>query len=1657
MYICPNFYLMGKLYIFLFFLIIGTHFKSNAQIVVATTHTATDVFTGGISFNVSNKSSTPIRITEIASVHTSNNVAINPVVKVWYRVTPINSAITSVSTLTGWILAKTQVKSGMSTSVQPFATNLSIDIPAGDTIAIFLESNQQSAAQFVAPPNVGLHSFDSVTIQTGFLKGYSGLATSPSSHPRGFVGSIKFSKLTPCAGTPISGNIESEYGFCAGVNKTYSLIGASFASSIAYQWQTAPSATGPWTNVGSNSLSFTGSFTNNTFIRVNVTCNNSGQTVSSPLFFDTLKPPAYCMCTPAYVVDDIEEEILKVKINNIERATNCSSIPSNAGPSSVLGKYTDWRPYGSMAVLNQGSFNELTIDYNTCGVLNRARGYTVYIDYNANRVFESTEVISSGTVLANSSFGEKLINFIVPSNAGGALTAMNPSVEVLMRVIYYSSTTPMPFTGCPTASFTAGEIEDHVVTIQLSNNCTGKPIPGYIDGTKGFCIGTNSVFTNYNATIAKNMSRTWQTAPTASGPWTTLVGQTGEQASSILPGTTYIRAIVNCLTSGLSDTTPVFADTLNPSYKCVCPPPYYSVPVTNLSDYIENVSIFGNYNTSIVQTNSGMTLNPLRFQNFRDSFAPIRVIPGGTFTGSISLNSANTTNNNVRFYIDLNNNGIDNLDVLTPVLTNVSITPATPTNFTFTIPASAPIGIYPLRVRYLKSTSTIAPCVNAGIIPGEVHDYVIEVYLPPYDIVLQSIDSPKSGCSLAQVPVKFKIKNSGLNDVIPNMSYSIDGGAPINETFALLQKDSTRTYSFSQKIDFSSITGKKTIKVWSNLSSDALKSNDTLEIEMENYITPPKPKVLNDTVCQNELISTLEAVSVAGFTTNWFSDPNGVNKIDEGDFKVFVPPFVNSTYYVNSTYEKYESEGLPNVVNATADVSTTKGLNFTVTRPRVRIHSVKIEFTVPGLSRIEVRTSAGVPIKTINYTVINPGLNEVDLNVDLNAGNYRILLTINPGASLTTVTNANPFNPIIPSNGSISITSAIGTSTQYPYFYDWVVSYPYCSSAMDSVKLVRVLGQNSPSLDLRDSSLCSYPSFSLDAQNTGMRYLWNTSDTTQSIEIKNSGLYKLTVTNSFGCNVKDSCYIVIRQSPIFSLGPDSTICSNKSMTLYSGYTNKGYNHTWFPSQKLNPYLEVNTPGQIICEVFNTNTNCGYKDTIIINSAAAPNLFLGNDTFTCKNNPIILQAPSNPNYTYLWHDLSTNSSKLISSTVMAKVTVTDNSTIYKCNNSDSISIKISDFTKPNLGPDIIHCGQEKNITYPSTNGFNYKWSNGYVGNITYINKDGDYILTVTENGTTCSESDTINVKLSNSPTLSLGEDITTCNSSITLKATSGFTSYSWSGGGSTDSKVVTSSGSYTVTASNSCQTVTDNINVTFVVAPTSLSLPADTIICSPLVLSIPNQPSPNQILWSTGAQAVNSITVDTTSNYWVSVSNLCGTISDAIYVKKELAPIAFFTTLKTGMFGVFTNNSQNVKTVSWDFGDNTTSTLSSPSHLYTQKGRYLVTLTVTNSCGDQAIYSDSIIIDGNSSVINIDKVDFNVYPNPVSDYLNIEMKNLSNGDYSIAINDVFGKTILSEKVNVNNFNFSAKLNMSSITNGIYWISIEDNRNNIVKNGKIIVSK
>lgn len=68
------------------------------------------------------------------------------------------------------------------------------------------------------------------------------------------------------------------------------------------------------------------------------------------------------------------------------------------------------------------------------------------------------------------------------------------------------------------------------------------------------------------------------------------------------------------------------------------------------------------------------------------------------------------------------------------------------------------------------------------------------------------------------------------------------------------------------------------------------------------------------------------------------------------------------------------------------------------------------------------------------------------------------------------------------------------------------------------------------------------------------------------------------------------------------------------------------------------------------------------------------------------------------------------------------------------------------------------------------------------------------------------------------------------------------------------------------------------------------------------------------------------------------------------------------------------------------------------------------------------------------------LDFNIYPNPASNYLNIETKNELDNYLRISIFDMYGK------IHVDEFNSETPVNISGLSSGIYFIRISDTSGN-----------
>jgi PKD repeat protein len=146
--------------------------------------------------------------------------------------------------------------------------------------------------------------------------------------------------------------------------------------------------------------------------------------------------------------------------------------------------------------------------------------------------------------------------------------------------------------------------------------------------------------------------------------------------------------------------------------------------------------------------------------------------------------------------------------------------------------------------------------------------------------------------------------------------------------------------------------------------------------------------------------------------------------------------------------------------------------------------------------------------------------------------------------------------------------------------------------------------------------------------------------------------------------------------------------------------------------------------------------------------------------------------------------------------------------------DSLTLNVFVAHSPvvNIGSDTTVCppGIALNAWNPNCS---YLWSNSSTDSLIHVNSAGQYyVMVINQYG--CSASDSINILINPAPVVYLGNDTTICTgSSIILNAGSGFASYDWSTGATSQTITVDTSGVYSVEVINSygCSAI-DSIHV-----------------------------------------------------------------------------------------------------------------------------------------------------------------------------------------------------------------------------------------------------
>jgi gliding motility-associated-like protein len=470
-----------------------------------------------------------------------------------------------------------------------------------------------------------------------------------------------------------------------------------------------------------------------------------------------------------------------------------------------------------------------------------------------------------------------------------------------------------------------------------------------------------------------------------------------------------------------------------------------------------------------------------------------------------------------------------------------------------------------------------------------------------------------------------------------------------------------------------------------------------------------------------------------------------------------------------------------------------------------------------------------------------------------------------------------------------------------------------------------------------DFTICPGETVVIDVATLDASYIWSDATTGSTIDISSAGTYAVTVYN--GCSSFADTVVVTQNNnpPSFQFPNDFAICQGESVTIDPGVG--GVTYQWSDGSS-NSTLTTNTAGVYTLTISNS---CGTDaDTIVLlNGGVAPVVSLGIDTTLCNGSTITLTPVFSNVNSWLWQDGST----LPTFTASEAGSYIVNGFNACGDDSDTITIStLPDVPMLDLGPDVSLCpGETIPIVIVEPN-VSITWPDGSTTS-QYIINTGGMINASIANACGIDYDTLIATLLPAIPDLNLGPDQTFCPGDVlTFDPQVDDVSYVWHDGSTNPTYTTTIGGIVSLTIANACGSSIDTVEITESNQGPQVDLGPDIIACEGEDVTIHAGVLGVSYVWQDGSMD-NTLTVNSTGIYSITVSNSCGTDSDTIAVNilgtspvVELGPD--ISDCKGAKVTLHIN--QPGATYAWNDGSTLDSLVVVASGMYT--------VTATNLCG-----------------------------------------------------------------------------------------------------------
>ncbi len=307
--------------------------------------------------------------------------------------------------------------------------------------------------------------------------------------------------LAPCTGAVVAGAIDSVTP-CSNQPFNLNITGSSQAGGLTYDWESAPSAAGLWTNFGTTAgPTINTTIPGPTYIRCIVTCTASSQADTTAVRFVDVGSFWVCYCQSMATVVNFEN-IGNVLIQDAASDT----LLNNGNPLPLTNNTTSVNVYSNFTALPATTlFKDSIYSLKVSGIANDgffSNTYcAAYIDFNRDGVYDPISERVFGSNINSSNNQSATANFPIPANASFGLTGM----RIVFQVFGNASTIS------PCGLYNNGETEDYVVNIAPSP-CISPPNAGMAFATDtATCPGTAIIISNttYDKIYA-NLNSSWQ-------------------------------------------------------------------------------------------------------------------------------------------------------------------------------------------------------------------------------------------------------------------------------------------------------------------------------------------------------------------------------------------------------------------------------------------------------------------------------------------------------------------------------------------------------------------------------------------------------------------------------------------------------------------------------------------------------------------------------------------------------------------------------------------------------------------------------------------------------------------------------------------------------------------------------------------------------------------------------------------------------------------------------------------------------------------------------------------------------------------------------------------------------------------------------------------